>query len=52
MWGMALVGATAAECGAKWPVNIIEDLAGHRWTFTKSIADIEPVEWGGRPGKL
>ncbi|HTZ87325.1 MAG TPA: VOC family protein [Solirubrobacteraceae bacterium] len=24
-----------------------EDLAGHRWTFTQSIADVAPEEWGG-----
>jgi uncharacterized glyoxalase superfamily protein PhnB len=23
-----------------------QDLAGHRWTFTQSIADIAPEEWG------
>jgi uncharacterized glyoxalase superfamily protein PhnB len=23
------------------------DPAGHRWTFTQSIADIAPEEWGG-----
>jgi uncharacterized glyoxalase superfamily protein PhnB len=25
----------------------VEDLAGHRWTFTESIADVAPEEWGG-----
>ena len=24
-----------------------EDLGGHRWTFTQSIADVDPAEWGG-----
>lgn len=23
------------------------DLAGHRWTFTQSIDDVAPEEWGG-----
>jgi len=23
------------------------DLAGHRWTFSQSIADIDPSTWGG-----
>ncbi len=23
------------------------DLAGHRWTFTESIADVAPEDWGG-----
>jgi uncharacterized glyoxalase superfamily protein PhnB len=24
-----------------------EDPAGHRWTFTQTLADVEPEEWGG-----
>jgi uncharacterized glyoxalase superfamily protein PhnB len=24
-----------------------KDFAGHRWTFTQSIADVAPEEWGG-----
>jgi uncharacterized glyoxalase superfamily protein PhnB len=23
------------------------DLAGHRWTFSQSIADVDPQDWGG-----
>ncbi|HEX9942349.1 MAG TPA: hypothetical protein VGG03_10055 [Thermoanaerobaculia bacterium] len=23
-----------------------EDLGGHRWTFSQSIADVAPEEWG------
>lgn len=23
------------------------DLAGHRWTFTQSVADLAPEQWGG-----
>jgi len=29
-----------------------EDFAGHRWSFTQSIADVDPREWGGTPGEL
>lgn len=25
----------------------VEDLGGHRWTFTQSIADVAPEQWGG-----
>jgi uncharacterized glyoxalase superfamily protein PhnB len=25
----------------------VEDLAGHRWTFTQSLADVAPEQWGG-----
>jgi len=24
-----------------------EDLAGHHWTFTETLADVAPEEWGG-----
>jgi predicted enzyme related to lactoylglutathione lyase len=27
-----------------------EDLGGHRWTFSESIADVAPEEWGGTSG--
>src|SRR5262249_39453895 len=30
----------------------VEDLAGHIWTFTQSIADVAPEKWGGVSGKL
>ena len=29
-----------------------EDFAGHRWTFTQSIADVDPTDWGGQPVNL
>ena len=29
-----------------------EDLGGHGWTFSQSIADVAPEEWGGTPGEL
>jgi len=28
------------------------DPGGHVWTFSESIADVDPVEWGGTPGAL
>ena len=27
-----------------------EDLAGHHWDFTQSIADLAPEDWGGTSG--
>lgn len=27
-----------------------EDLAGYSWTFSQSIADVDPEEWGGIAG--
>jgi len=24
-----------------------EDFAGHRWTFSESLTDVDPAEWGG-----
>ena len=28
-----------------------EDLGGHRWTFSQSIADVAPEEWGATLGE-
>jgi uncharacterized glyoxalase superfamily protein PhnB len=25
----------------------VEDLGGHRWTFSQTIADVDPKDWGG-----
>jgi uncharacterized glyoxalase superfamily protein PhnB len=30
----------------------VQDLGGHVWTFSQSIADINPADWGGTPGQL
>ena len=30
----------------------VEDFAGHSWTFSQSIADIAPEEWGGTTSEL
>ncbi len=27
-----------------------EDLAGHRWTFSQSVADVAPEDWGATSG--
>lgn len=29
-----------------------EDFAGHRWTFTQTLADVAPEDWGGTPVDL
>jgi uncharacterized glyoxalase superfamily protein PhnB len=29
-----------------------EDLAGRRWTFSQSIADVAPEDWGGISGRI
>lgn len=26
---------------------VLEDIGGHRWTFSQSIADVDPRSWGG-----
>jgi uncharacterized glyoxalase superfamily protein PhnB len=28
------------------------DFAGYSWTFTQSVADMHPAEWGGTAGQL
>jgi len=25
----------------------VEDIGGHRWTFSQSLADVDPATWGG-----
>lgn len=30
----------------------VEDFTGRRWTFSQTIADVDPTTWGGVPGKL
>ena len=25
----------------------VEDIGGHLWTFSQSIADVDPEDWGG-----
>ena len=25
----------------------VEDLAGHRWTFSETLEDVDPADWGG-----
>jgi hypothetical protein len=29
---------------------VAEDLGGHHWSFSQSIADVAPEDWGGCPG--
>jgi uncharacterized glyoxalase superfamily protein PhnB len=44
-------GATILSEPTEWPYGerqyTAEDLGGHRWTFSESIADVDPAEWGG-----
>jgi uncharacterized glyoxalase superfamily protein PhnB/ketosteroid isomerase-like protein len=46
-------GARIVQPPADYPYGerqyTAEDLAGHRWTFTQPIADIDPRDWGGTP---
>lgn len=30
----------------------VVDPAGHHWTFSQSVNDVAPEEWGGEPGQL
>ena len=47
-------GARVLSAPADYPYGerqyTAEDFAGHRWTFSQSIADLEPEEWGGVSG--
>ena len=49
-------GAAIRQAPADYPYGerqyVSQDLAGHVWTFSQSIADVAPEEWGGVPGRL
>lgn len=49
-------GARIIQPPADYPYGerqyTVEDLAGHVWTFSQSIADIAPEEWGGTSFQL
>ena len=49
-------GARVVRPPADYPYGerqyTVEDLAGHTWTFTQSIADVAPESWGGTSGEL
>lgn len=44
-------GATITNPPADYPYGERQysavDLGGHRWTFTQTIADVDPASWGG-----
>lgn len=44
-------GATIVAEPADYPYGERQytamDIGGHRWTFSQSIADVDPAEWGG-----
>ena len=44
-------GATVVAEPATWPYGERQygavDPGGHRWTFSQSVADVDPAAWGG-----
>jgi uncharacterized glyoxalase superfamily protein PhnB len=44
-------GATVVSEPQDYPYGerqyTVEDLVGRRWTFSQSIADVDPADWGG-----
>ena len=44
-------GATVSGAPVTYPYGerqyAAHDLAGHRWVFSQTVADIDPGEWGG-----
>jgi uncharacterized glyoxalase superfamily protein PhnB len=45
------VGARIVSAPADYPYGerqyTVDDPGGHRWTFSESIADVDPQTWGG-----
>jgi uncharacterized glyoxalase superfamily protein PhnB len=52
----ARAGATIVSPPADFPYGerqyTTEDLVGRRWTFSQSIADVAPEQWGGVSGEF
>lgn len=48
-------GAKIIQEPTDWPYGerqyVAEDLGGHRWTFSETIADTAPEDWGGVTAK-
>jgi uncharacterized glyoxalase superfamily protein PhnB len=44
-------GASVVSEPASFPYGerqyTVDDLGGHRWTFSETLADVDPIEWGG-----
>lgn len=44
-------GAKIINDPTTWPYGerqyAAEDFAGHRWTFTQTVEDVDPASWGG-----
>lgn len=49
-------GARKISAPAEYPYGerqySVEDFAGHEWTFSESVADVNPEDWGGTVGEL
>jgi uncharacterized glyoxalase superfamily protein PhnB len=49
-------GARIFRAPADYPYGerqyTVADFTGRTWTFSQSIADIDPRDWGGTPGQL
>ncbi|HWR17193.1 MAG TPA: VOC family protein [Terriglobales bacterium] len=49
-------GAHILRAPADYPYGerqyTVQDVGGHCWTFSQSIADVAPEEWGGTSGQL
>lgn len=45
-------GATVMNAPTDYPYGerqyTVTDIGGHSWTFSESIADVDPASWGGR----
>ena len=45
-------GAAVLDSPADYPFGerqyTVKDFAGHRWTFSQTIADVDPEDWGGK----
>jgi uncharacterized glyoxalase superfamily protein PhnB len=49
-------GAHVVQLPASHPYGerqyVVQDLAGHHWIFSETLADVNPAEWGATLGRL
>ena len=49
--GARIINAPAEEPYGEKQYSV-EDFGGRRWTFSQSVADVAPQDWGGEVGRL
>jgi len=49
---VVLIERPPQASGTSYAGSVMVRVDGHRWNFSQSIADVDPRDWGGTPGRL